>query len=316
MGARPCSRFSRIAGHVIPGPARAGSSGPAISGVVIRSFQLAAALARRRSVRGAAVVLLVAGALSGSLPLVEAPGYELGQAGALIAALLAAFAGIAAARVELGREAPSPSAAWSAATAIVAALVAALLLGAVVRAALGPCSALGPAAWFLVLLPLPSAMLGAAVAVAAGFLARGGRARAGVLYAIVALGSLAWSLRGAYLGPAATDLRRGARPGSPRRAAPARRGRGGDRGGGGRRGVRARGTRPATRGRRGGARGGGGGGGGGGGVDRRGGRARPAEPVRQPRRRRAGARRPARRGAVHARVPGREAERGRRGAPR
>lgn len=170
---------------------------------MIRSFQIVAALARRRSVRVAAIALLAAGALSGSLPLLEAPGYELGELGALLAVLAAPFVGIAAARLELGREAPSPAAAWAGAAGVVAALVAALLLGAVARAALGPCSAIGPAAWFLPLLAIPSAMLGAAVAVATGFLARGRAGRAGALFAAVALASLAGSLRAAYLGPAA-----------------------------------------------------------------------------------------------------------------
>ena len=170
---------------------------------MLRSFQIAAALARRRSVRAGAAALLVVGAASGSLPLLEAPGYELGELAALLAVLLAPLAGIAAVRLELAREAPSPLAAWGGAAAVVAALAGALVAGAVLRAAAGPCSALGPAAWFLPLLALPSAMLGAALAVATGFLSRGRGGRAGALYAAVALASLAWSLRAAYVGPAA-----------------------------------------------------------------------------------------------------------------
>ena len=55
-------------------------------------------LARRPTVRAGVLVLLAAGAASGSLPLLEAPGYELGEGAALLAALLAPFVGIAAAR--------------------------------------------------------------------------------------------------------------------------------------------------------------------------------------------------------------------------
>src|SRR4030042_706239 len=112
MGARPCSRFSGIARHVIPVSARAGSSGPRdIGGVVVRSIEIAGALARRRTVRAGAAALLVLGIAAGALPLVEAPGYELGQLGALLAVLLAPFVGLAAARLERAPGAPSPLAA-------------------------------------------------------------------------------------------------------------------------------------------------------------------------------------------------------------
>src|SRR5512143_2400073 len=123
MGARPCSRFSRIGAHVIPGAARGGSSPPRPTrGRVLRSLQIADDLARRPAVRAAAVALLALGALSGSLPLLEAPGYELGQVGALAAVLLAPFAGLAAVRLERAREAPSALAAWGGASAVTAAL--------------------------------------------------------------------------------------------------------------------------------------------------------------------------------------------------
>src|SRR5512138_1222386 len=108
MGARPCSRFSRIGGHVIPGARGPVAGRRDIGGRVLRSYQIAAALARRRSVRIAAAALAVAGAASGALPLLEAPGYELGQAGAFLAVLLAPFVGLAATRLELAGEAPSP----------------------------------------------------------------------------------------------------------------------------------------------------------------------------------------------------------------
>lgn len=166
-------------------------------------MEIAAALVRRRSVRIGAAALAAAGLAAGSLPLLEAPGYELGQVGALLAALLAPAIGVAAWRVERDRAGASPAAAWLAASLVLCGLVGALFAGALVRAALGPCSALGSAAGFLPLLAIPSAVLGAALAVAAAVLARGRRGVAAILYAAVALASLALSLRTAYLGPAA-----------------------------------------------------------------------------------------------------------------
>ncbi len=170
---------------------------------MIRSVEIARTLARLRSVRAAAVALAALGAASGALPLLETPGYELGEAAALAAALLAPFLGIAAVRLERARPAPSPLAAFGGAAAVLCGLVALLLAGALLRAALGRCSALGPAAGFLPLLALPSALLGAALAVAVAVLARGRRAAAAALYALAALASLALSLRAAYVGPSA-----------------------------------------------------------------------------------------------------------------
>jgi hypothetical protein len=149
------------------------------------------------------VLLSAAGLAAGSLPLFDAPGYELGEAGALLAALLAPATGIAAWRMERGRADPSPTAAWLGASLVLGALLAAVFAGALLRAAMGPCSALGRAAGFLPLLALPSVLLGAALAVATAVLARGRRALAAVLYAAVAMTSLSASLRAAYLGPAA-----------------------------------------------------------------------------------------------------------------
>jgi hypothetical protein len=166
-------------------------------------MEIARTLARLRSVRAAAIALTALGAASGALPLLETPGYELGEAAALVAVLLAPFLGIAAVRLERTRPAPSPLAAFGGAATVLCGLVALLLAGALLRAALGRCSALGPAAGFLPLLALPSALLGAALAVAVAVLARGRRAAAALLYALVALASLALSLRGAYVGPAA-----------------------------------------------------------------------------------------------------------------
>jgi hypothetical protein len=168
-----------------------------------RSFAILAALSRRRSFRAGAAVLAALGVAAGSAPLLESPGYELGELGALLAAVLAAPAGLAAWRIERAAPAPSPLAAWAAASLAVSALVGALFAGAIARAAIGPCSALGTAAGFLPLLALPSALLGAALAVATAALARGRAAAAIALYALAALAALAWSLRAAYAGPAA-----------------------------------------------------------------------------------------------------------------
>ncbi len=167
------------------------------------SLEIARSLVRRPAVRATAVVLLAAGVAAGSLPLIEAPGYELGEAAALLAALLAPFVGIAAARLALATPRPSPLAAWGAASIVLGGLIALLLAAAVARAALGPCAALGRAAAFLPLLAGPTVLLGAALAVSVGFVAGGRRALAGALYALTAGASLAVSLRAAYLGTAA-----------------------------------------------------------------------------------------------------------------
>jgi hypothetical protein len=164
---------------------------------------IARSLARRRAVRVGGAVLLALGIAAGSLPLLEAPGYELGEAAALLAAVLAPLVGVPAARLELARPAPSPLSAWAGSSLVVAGLTALFLAGALVRAALGPCAVIGPAAAFLPLLALPSALLGAALAVAVAFVARGRRAAAGALYALAALVALAVSLYAAYRGPAA-----------------------------------------------------------------------------------------------------------------
>jgi hypothetical protein len=160
-------------------------------------------LARRPAVRAGAAILLVAGAAAGSLPLLETPGWELGEAAALLAALLAPAVGIAAARAELGREAPSPLAAWAAAALVLGGLVGAAVLGALARAALGPCAVSGPALGYVPLLAVPTVLLGAALAVAVTFVAGGRRALAVALYVLAAAISLAASLARAWRGPAA-----------------------------------------------------------------------------------------------------------------
>jgi hypothetical protein len=170
---------------------------------VTGTSSLARSLLRRPAVRVAVGLAPVAGLASGSLPLLDVPGYELAELSALLAALaLSPWLGIAAAREARAGPRPSPAVALAAAAAVLAALLALLFAGSALRAALGPCRALAQAAFFP-LLALPSALLGAAVAVAAGFAARGSRLLAGALYALFAATSLAGALHAAYIGPAA-----------------------------------------------------------------------------------------------------------------
>src|SRR6266511_360314 len=60
---------------------------------VAGSLDIARSLARRPTVRAGAVILLAAGFAAGSLPLLDAPGYELGEVAAIAAALLAPLLG-------------------------------------------------------------------------------------------------------------------------------------------------------------------------------------------------------------------------------
>jgi hypothetical protein len=167
------------------------------------TFPTTRTLARHPAVLVGGAALLAAGAASGSLPLLETPGYELGEAAALLAALLAPAVGIAAVRRERLRPVPSPLRAFAAAAGLTGALVGAAVLGAVARAAMGPCAVLGRAFGFVPLLAIPSVLLGAALAVAAAFAAGGRRAAAALLYAAATAASLALSLRIAYRGPPA-----------------------------------------------------------------------------------------------------------------
>ena len=168
-----------------------------------RFLQIAAALGRRRAVRAAGALLLAAGIAAGSLPLLDAPGYELGELGALLAAALAPPLALAAVRIERRRPDPSPAAAFGAAALVLSALLALLFAGGVVRAAVGPCSALTPAAAFFPLLAFPTALLATAVATIAALAARGRTLGTALIYGAVLAGSLAWTLAAAYQGPAA-----------------------------------------------------------------------------------------------------------------
>lgn len=168
-----------------------------------RSVEIAGALLRRRSFRAGGAALLLLGLGAGSLPLLEAPGWELGQAGSLLAALLAPFAGIAAFRIERGREDASPAAAAAGGALALLTLLGAFAGGVLLRAALGPCAVLSSALGFVPLLAIPSALLGTSLAVAAALLARGRAAGTALLYALALLASLGVSLFRAWSGPAA-----------------------------------------------------------------------------------------------------------------
>jgi hypothetical protein len=160
------------------------------------------ALASRPTTWVAAVVALLAGAAAGGLPLLEVPGYELAELGALLAVLvLGPWLGLAAVRCERNRPDPSPLAAWLAGAAVAAGLLVALLAGSALRAAFGPCRPLFAAAFFPAL-ALPSALLATALATACGFATRGAW-RALALYAGLALLALAARLWWAYQGPEA-----------------------------------------------------------------------------------------------------------------
>jgi hypothetical protein len=156
----------------------------------------------RRSGGVALACALFGGAAAAGLPLLEVPGYELGELAALLSvAVLGPWLGLSAARVERSRPEPSPAVAWVAAAAVSTLLLTALLAGVALRAAFGPCQPLFSAAFFPAL-ALPSALLATALAVLCGFTARGPW-RAGALYAGVAVVLLAARLWLAYRGPEA-----------------------------------------------------------------------------------------------------------------
>jgi len=160
----------------------------------------------RPPILATAAALAAGGVAAGRLPLLEVPGWELGMAGCLVAVLLGAPVGIAAARRELSGAEPSPRRAFLAAAAALVALAAVLFAASAARAALAsPCSAWAGAA-FYPLLAVPSAVLASALGTAAGFATHGRRLAGGLLYALLALGSLAGSLAAAWRGPGAYVL--------------------------------------------------------------------------------------------------------------
>ena len=152
----------------------------------------------------AALALL--GALGGFLPLLEVPGFELGLVAALLSALLLGPAlGIAAAR--RGLATPTPTGVlrpFAAAALVLLGWLGVLFATAAARAAIAtPCRALAGAPLFA-LVAVPSALLATAVGTASGLAADGRRRRAALLYAIVAVASLAATLGTGYFGPSAS----------------------------------------------------------------------------------------------------------------
>ena len=150
----------------------------------------------------AAGLLAALGFRLAGLPLLEAPGWELGMVAALLAVLAGAPMGIARARTELARERPSALRAFLRATAGLVLLQAALVGGAALRTALlTPCSPTFGLA-FVPAVALPSALAAAALGVLAGFVARGRPVPSGLLYGAGIVGSLSATLLEGWLGPA------------------------------------------------------------------------------------------------------------------
>ena len=136
------------------------------------------------------------------LPLLEAPGWELGMAAALVGVVAGGVAGIARARRELASTRPSALRAFAGAMLGAVLLQAALVAGAALRTAfLTPCS-VGFGLAFVPAVALPSALAAAALGVLAGLLG-GGRAlrSSGLLVAGLAV-SLAATLLEGWMGPA------------------------------------------------------------------------------------------------------------------
>ncbi len=158
--------------------------------------------ARPAFLAAAAGLLAALGFRLAGLPLLEAPGWELGMAAALLAVLLGAPLGIARARAELARERPSAPRAFARAAAGVVLLQAALVGGATLRTALlTPCSPTFGLA-FVPAIALPSALAAAALGVLAGFVGRGRPLPSGLLYLAGIAGSLSETLLEGWLGPA------------------------------------------------------------------------------------------------------------------
>lgn len=169
------------------------------------ALELTASLLRRRAALAAAGLLALLGALSGLVPLLDVPGFELGLLGAWLGVALAAPLGLAAARAERARTGGGPGVA-AAAAALSTTLLLTVLLGATAaRAALGPCRALFGAAFFPIL-AFPSAWLMASLAAAAAWAWRGRALPTGLTLGVLLLGSLGLTLWRAWRGPAAFAL--------------------------------------------------------------------------------------------------------------
>lgn len=150
----------------------------------------------------AAGLLAALGFRLAGLPLLEAPGWELGMIAALLAVLAGAPLGIGRARRELEGPRPSALRAFLRTAAAAVILQAALVGGAALRTALlTPCSPTFGLA-FVPAVALPSALAAAALGVLAGFAGRGRPVPSALLYAAGVAVSLAATLLEGWLGPA------------------------------------------------------------------------------------------------------------------
>ena len=151
---------------------------------------------------GAGLVAALGFRLAG-LPLLEAPGWELGMAAALLGVAVGAPAGVLRARRELLGGSPSALRAFAGAAGFAALLQLVLVGGAALRTALlTPCSPTFGLA-FVPVVALPSALAAAALGVLAALLARGRLLPALLLCAAGLELSLAATLTEGYFGPAA-----------------------------------------------------------------------------------------------------------------
>ena len=158
---------------------------------------------RRRAVVGAALsgALAALGFRLAGLPLLEAPGWELGMVAAFLAVLAAAPLGLSAVRREMRGGSPSPLRAFVRATGEVVLLQAALVAGAALRTAFfTPCSPTFGLA-FVPLVALPSALAAAALSTLAGFVARGRTLPGALLYVLGVVVSLGVTLLEGWIGP-------------------------------------------------------------------------------------------------------------------
>ncbi len=157
----------------------------------------------RLALRAAAAGVVAAlGFRLAGLPLLEAPGWELGMVAALVGVIAGAAFGISGARRELEGTRPSALRAFAGASVGAVLLQAALVAGGALRTAfLTPCSATFGLA-FVPAVALPSALAAAALGVLCGLLGRGRAVRSAVLVVAGLAASLAATLFEGWLGPA------------------------------------------------------------------------------------------------------------------
>lgn len=150
---------------------------------------------------GAGLVAALGFRLAG-LPLLEAPGWELGMAAAFLGVVAGTPLGIAGARRELASGRVSVVGAFAGAAGGAVLLQAALVAGAALRTAfLTPCS-VGFGLPFVPVVALPSALAAAGLGVLAGFAGRGRLLVSGALAVGGLAASLSATLLEGWLGPA------------------------------------------------------------------------------------------------------------------